>query len=224
MNKLPKYFNDGTAWGRARNRSIMCTRVDYWRNAQQAKAGRGMDGKTPIIHCDSDQHGGNDHFRDTRPVHDIWDEQVRRGERYAREVHSGWYTDPDSCSSKDGTGLCWGIVARLPHGRFLAGYEMGGSGQQVFFCDVHDDERTAANMADQHARVVAERECEYQQRWREAQELQDKIETGLRRLRELLALRHRKCMEYVRAELADVIESIRDARETLATGYKDIEV
>jgi len=77
-----------------------------------------------------------------------------RNERDACEVlrmrHTGWYTD----SYQDG--LAIGIVASLPHGRFIAGYRWTDNDERVYFDDVFTNEDDAAHMADEHARVFAE--------------------------------------------------------------------
>jgi len=145
-----------------------------------------------------------------------------RTERYADEVeaarinHKGWYCDPDSQETSRG------IVATLPHGRFLAGYWLSMNGERVWFDDVYDSERDAARMADEHARVIGENEMEYQTRWQAARDLEDQIEASLKRLRECFVLRHHECMAYVRAEVSQLIRAIRKARETLATDYKGV--
>lgn len=100
----------------------------------------------------------------------------------------GWHTDPFGDVFKDGTGLCYGVVYQLPardgRARFVAGYEFGGmdGGPTLDFGNVYESEdcrgdygfsgglaedtaREAARMADEHARVAAEREREYETAW-----------------------------------------------------------
>lgn len=114
-----------------------------------------------------------------------------RDERFCDDVaridHRGWFADAD------GYETVRGIVARLPHGRFIAGYLMSSNNERVYFPDVFDDESEAAHMADEHARIVAESEREYNERWQEAREVEEETETALHRLRECIALRHRAC-------------------------------
>lgn len=77
-----------------------------------------------------------------------------RNERDAGDVirlrHTGWYTD----NYQDDTAV--GIIASLPHGRFIAGYRWTGNDERVYFDDVFTNEDDAARMADEHARVFAE--------------------------------------------------------------------
>lgn len=96
-----------------------------------------------------------EYFRDERDAPSI-----------ARSTALGWYTDEDGCET------AVGIVARLPHGRFLAGYRWTANDERVYFPGVFDDERDAALMADEHARVFAEhaRDAELEDREREREE------------------------------------------------------
>lgn len=145
-----------------------------------------------------------------------------RNERFCDEVegvrmeHTGYYTDTHRVD------LVRGIVASLPHGRFIAGYHMTGNGERVYFADLHTDEKDAARMADEHARVVGEAEVAHAQRFDEAQTLEGTLETSLMRLRECIALRHTACMDYVREEIAELVQTIRDTRETLRTDYAGV--
>lgn len=97
--------------------------------------------------------------------------------RDAHEIadgHSGWYCD-DDCGE-----LCIGIVASLPHGRFLAGWRLTDNGEHILQTDlIFDDESDAASYADGMAESYADREREYQARYREAESLDDAIETDL---------------------------------------------
>ena len=70
--------------------------------------------------------------------------------------HTGWWTD-EYCDSK-----IRGIVVRLPHGRFMAGWSMGEGMASTIEPGVFDDIDDAARMADEHARVAADNEREYQ--------------------------------------------------------------
>lgn len=67
---------------------------------------------------------------------------------------AGWYAD----SYHDARII--GIVASLPHGRYLAGYRHTGTGARVYLADIYDTRLEAALMADEHARVAAEHELE----------------------------------------------------------------
>lgn len=136
--------------------------------------------------------------------------------RYVRN-NRGWY-----CGEPGVHGLARGIVAALPHGRFIAGYHMSESGESNWFHDIHDTARDAAIAADSHAESIAEDEREHNERWQAARDLEDKIEESVTRLRECIALRHRECMAYVRDEVRDLVASIRAAREELRTDYADV--
>lgn len=137
-------------------------------------------------------------------------------EKYAHEIirldHTGWYTD----SYGD---IARGLVVALPHGRFIAGYEWSSNGERVYFPTVYDDKNDAAQAADDEARRFAEQAQEDDAKYQAARELEDKIEDGLTRLRECIALRNKACMRYVRGEAQQLIENLREWRETLRTEY-----
>lgn len=130
--------------------------------------------------------------------------------------HTGWYADPD------GDNTYRGFIVALPRGRFLAGYYMRDNGERVYFSRVFDDARDAACWADGQAQQDAETECAYQQRWREARDLEDDIADAQGRLRESLALRNHKCFPDMRRRAAGLLERIRAAREKLANDYADV--
>ena len=71
--------------------------------------------------------------------------------------HSGWFTDDYGTGDK-----IRGIVVLLPHGRFMAGWSMGEGMASTIEPGVFDAIDEAAQMADEHARVAAENEREYQ--------------------------------------------------------------
>jgi len=71
--------------------------------------------------------------------------------------YSGWYTDDHGDSEK-----IRGIVILLPHGRYMAGWSMGEGMASTIEPGVFDDINEAAQMADEHARVAADAEYEYQ--------------------------------------------------------------
>ena len=81
------------------------------------------------------------------------------GEQFRNEfdIHSvtgfkyhAWHTN---C---DGSELAIGIVASLPHARFIAGYRWTSNDERVYFPEIFDDDEDAMRMADKHARVFAE--------------------------------------------------------------------
>ena len=62
-----------------------------------------------------------------------------RNERYCDEIarsihHSGWYCDQYQYNKARG------VVAHLPHGKFVAGYEISDSGERVYFDATNSDE------------------------------------------------------------------------------------
>lgn len=156
---------------------------------------------------------------DGRPVWYAHDGAQFRAERFAHEIlgsrHTGYYTDMDA------SGIARGIVGRLPHGRFIAGYEWTDNGERVYFSEVFTEEEEAARFADGRAEWFADQAREDNAKFNAARDLETEIEDGLTRLRECIALRHRACMEYVREEAREIIETIRQARETLRTDYAD---
>ena len=88
------------------------------------------------------------------PIWSTFSTDVFRNERDAQDIlalrHDGWFTD-DECNE-----TAIGIVGRLPHGRFIAGYRWTYNGERVYFPEVFDAGEDAACMANEHARVFAE--------------------------------------------------------------------
>jgi hypothetical protein len=147
-------------------------------------------------------------------------EQFRR-EWFADETpdgprinHTGWFCDVHQEETARG------IVARLPHGRYIAGYWMSVNGERVYYPTLFDSARDAAMSADGLAERLAENEREYSERWNAANKLSDGIDSALNRLRECLALRNNACFTALREEAHELMSSIRADRETLATEYK----
>lgn len=178
----------------------------------------GRNGADPVWYLQSGEY-----FRNERDAHSIVDLR-----------HTGWYTD----DSQDE--LAIGIVASLPHGRFLAGYRLTMNDERAYFGHVHDNERDAALLADEHARVIAEREREHAEHYTAARRLADRIEEAESKLDELRAehtgeiaarefATHQStrdtaaaCAAVIRREVADLIANIRDWRDTLATEYRGV--
>jgi hypothetical protein len=127
--------------------------------------------------------------------------------------HTGWYTDPDV---QDGLliGKVWQLPAKNGECRFIAGYLETSSGYVAIERDrdgaicVHDDKKDAACAANEFARIAAERESEFQTRWREAAIIQDKCTD--------LAARICDCRQSLRNAIA-VLRSI-GPRERKARG------
>lgn len=178
-----------------------------WHSAFAAlDQGKQSDG-TPIwyTHCGAE-------FRD-----EFCDEIEVNG--YKLIDHQGWYTDGDYASE-----TARGIVVRLPHGRFLAGYYLSMNGERVYFPRVYDELRDAIYAADEHARRIGEQESEYQNRWNAARRIEDEIAGKLARLSECLALRHKPAFRArMRREIQALIAAIRDKRDELKADYSDVE-
>jgi len=106
--------------------------------------------------------------------------ETPRGRLWNRGDKSGWYTDPDGQSSRDGSGLCWGVVYQLParNGsvQCVPGYVMGefDGGPVLDLTTIYDgpadggpitdldSARDCARAADSMAQCAAETEREYQ--------------------------------------------------------------
>lgn len=143
-----------------------------------------------------------------------------RGERDAASIlgahrAAGYYTDTDYNEK------AVGVIGRLSHGRFIAGYRWTSNDERVYYPQVFDDEDEAARMADEHASLFAQSAYEDAQRWDEARKLEIDIDSALIRLRECLALRHDVRMHYVRDEARELCETIRAMREQLTDDYAD---
>lgn len=167
-------------------------------------------------------HGLHAGANDTRAVWYCHTGPQFRGEKYADECdgvgrsidHNGWFTDV-YCSEK-----ARGIVAQLPHGRFIAGYFWDSNGERVYFGDVYDDEKDAACAADSHAESFAEVSREESEKYEAARELESDIEEAIDELGEALALRnHARYGEAKRDTARELIETIRAKREELKTDY-----
>lgn len=153
----------------------------------------------------------------------IWSSHA--GEYFRRECDApdllgrrtgGWYTDAECHDT------AIGIVACLPHGRFIAGYRWTSNDERVYFPGVFDDETDTARMADEYARVFAESAREDNERWQAMCLAELAEETAREELEKSIALRHRAKFggfERVREH----IEKLRDARETLAEATRRYE-
>lgn len=73
-----------------------------------------------------------------------------------------WASDTEWYCDEFGDQTMRGIILRLPHGRFLAGYSMGEGMSSAVSATVYTDEGEARAAADEEARCVAESEREYQ--------------------------------------------------------------
>lgn len=193
----PKTWREARRYGFANWRAAYCAGLNQGFNGE-------ANAKTPVWYCHTGPCFRNERFAD----------ECEDAPRSVRE-HFGWYTDCDSQETARG------IVSRLPHGRFIAGYHWTSNGERVYFPTVYDDEREAASAADSHAESFAEgaREDDYQ--YSQVRKLENSIEEQLQRIRECIVLRNKACMSYVRDEIRELAEKIREARETIKTDYAE---
>ena len=129
--------------------------------------------------------------------------------------HRGWYTDVD-CSV-----TARGIVVRLPHGKFLAGYECDDNGERVYFPEIFDSETDAARRADGHAESFADDCREHDAKYREAQNLQTEAEDMAHQLAEKLALRNDQRFPAAREEARELLTELRELRQRLRDEFAD---
>lgn len=137
--------------------------------------------------------------------------------RFADEIagsyidHRGWYADADGAQ-----GTIRGIVASLPHGRFLSGYYWSDNGEYVLFIgpgQVFTYESQAAREADHEAERYADICREDNERFHAMQDAESRVEELNESLCDAWALRRmgRRSSDAVR----ELIESLREAREAL---------
>ena len=143
-----------------------------------------------------------------------------RRETYADECyqgirHEGWYTDAE-CDEK-----ARGIVVRLPHEKFIAGYEWSANGERVYFPEVFVDESDAARRADSHAESFADACREHDAKYHEAQKLQTEAEDMAQQLAEKLALRNDPRFPDAREEARELLTELRDLRQRLRDEFAD---
>ena len=153
----------------------------------------------------------------------VW--YAQDGEQFPRETyadlcangadHRGWFTDDDREDKARG------IVARLPHGKFIAGYEWSCNDERVYFPEVLDDEWEAARRADGHAERFAEACLEDSRRFGDAQELEYRCQKLADHLAEKLVLRNNPRFPGARDHAREIIEELRAARERLQNDFAD---
>ena len=151
-----------------------------------------------------------------------------RHEKFADEClggpsHTGWFTNADCDTYKDGSGKARGIVGRLTHGRFIAGYWCGDNDERVYYNEVFDDETEAAQRADEHARVFAEAGQEDNARFEAMRDAEFECEEKLLEVQKAFALRHDwRFGGFER--VAHALEELRTAREELRVATADYEM
>ena len=207
MNAYPQYLNlaipatrrleilrhSGAAWCDARRWGF--------HNAAGAfcTLSQGFNGKTPVWYT----HTGPEF-----------------GDRFADEIlslrHTGWHTDAEFGDTARG------IVGKLPHGRYIAGYYLSMNGERVYFGEVFDDERDAAHAADGHAQHSGELESAHAERFRAMSLAELDVENKTLEVEKAIALRHREKFGG-KPRVIDAIEELRSAREELQRATKDFE-
>ena len=152
-------------------------------------------------------HGG-EQFRNERDAGDVC-ATVRHNSG------GGWYTDA-YCDE-----TARGIVARIPHGRFIAGYRWSCNNERVYFKEVFTDENDAARMADEHARIFAESAREDSERFDAMCEAEHDTEEKEQKFKLAFMARH---VSADHAELArDALDELRSARDVLASATANYE-
>ena len=121
--------------------------------------------------------------------------------------HRGWFTDNEVYDK------AVGIVASLPHGRFIAGYRWTSNDERVYFDGVFSNENEAARMADEHARVFAASAREDSARYEAMREAEDNAEAKCKAAR--LAVMSRNVSKEHRRLARQSIEELRAALEFL---------
>lgn len=162
-------------------------------------------------------YNGEGHHRQT--VYVAFSAQLKEQDAHevARTNHTGWFTDVHHYDT------AIGIIAKLPHNRWLAGYRLTMNDERVYFADIHDSAEDAARAADSHAETIADAEREYSHKFQEAQDLQSEVEELKQRAARCFALRnHPKMGESCRYDLQDyILPELRDKMEKLKSDYSD---
>jgi hypothetical protein len=193
-------WREARQWG-FDNWNTACGALEQGHNTKDA--GTRYEKRVPIWYC----HTG-EQFRDERDAH-----EVDGGPK-----HRGWYCD------EDGLEKCIGIVGRLPHGLFIAGYRLTDSGERVYFGNVCHSEDEAAIFADSEAWRYAENQREHGQRYSAVKELRGEIAAGEEGIKRLWALRnHPDLGPDARFELSVEVAVLRSLKNSLANNSEGIE-
>lgn len=163
----------------------------------------GFNDKTPIVYAHRQQF-------DETPAHEVINLR-----------HTGWYTDIEGRCSAVGIVASFPARPGFPEGWHLAGYRWTENDERVFYLDVFSDKEEAARYADRYAERFADDEREYNQKWQEARDIERKIEELSEECRKLVALRNNARFKDARGEARELIQKIREKRETLETDFAD---
>lgn len=180
---------------------------------------RGTNFKNVSAYCGALSQGFNGTDKYKTPIWYAHTGEQFRDERFCDDVarigRTGWFTDTD------GDEKARGIVARLPHGRFIAGYHWSSNDERVYFPEVYDDETEAARAADSHAESFAESAREDSERFNAMQDAENETEEKEREFKLAYMARH---VSAEHAELArDALGELRIARDVLSSATADYE-
>ena len=174
--------------------------VRYATLTQPGHLAQGMNGGAPVWYAHTGAAFPREEYAD----------ECYRGIR-----HKGWFTDTYQEEKARG------IVVRLPHGKFIAGYEWSANDERVYFPEVFVDESDAAHQADGHAESFADDCREHDAKYREAQKLQDEAEAMAQQLAEKLALRNDPRFPDAREEARELLTELRETRQRLRDEFAD---
>ena len=196
-------------------RRLACLRTSAQRNNEKFPSGNAATWRTVRYATLTHTGGMSQGMNGGAPIWYAYTGSAFRREVYAREGGAGWYTDVD-CTMK-----ARGIVVRLPHGKFLAGYEWDDNGERVYFPEIFDSETEAAHQADRHAESFADDCREHDAKYHEAQTLQTEAEDLAQHLAEKLALRNNPRFPGAREEARELLTELRETRERLRDEFAD---
>ena len=147
----------------------------------------------------------------------VW--YAQDGEQFPREGyadecyrgirHKGWLTEVSHVETARG------LVVKLPHGKFIAGYEWSANDERVYFPELFDDATEAARRADGHAERFAEACLEDSRRFDDAQELEYRCQKLADHLAEKLARRNNPRFPDAREEARELLTELRELRQRL---------
>ena len=180
---------------------------------------RGATLKNVSAYCGALSQGFNGTDKYKTPIWYSHTGEQFRNERFCDAVawrgHNGWFTDTE------GGERARGIVARITHGRFIAGYHWSSNDERVYFPEVYDNETEAARAADSHAEAFAESAREDSERFNAMQDAERETEEKERRFKLAYMARH---VSPDHAELAsEALDELRSARDVLSSAAADYE-
>ena len=201
-------------------RRLACLRTSAQRHNEKFPSGSAATWRTVRYATLASARGLQQGTQDGKPVWHTHTGSAFPRETYADECyrgtrHEGWYTDAD-CAMK-----ARGIVVRLPHGKFLAGYEWDANDERVYFPEIFTDETDAARRADSHAESFADDCRKHEVKRREAQDLQTEAEDMAHQLAEKLALRNNPRFPGAREEARELVAELRGLRQRLQNEFAD---